>query len=727
MKADGTRATPGRMGTAPVGTPRRVLRAFLASSLRKAALPSLVVVALLGPPLTAPLSARQVPDSVVVLEPLTVRVLRTAVGSGVPQAMSVLSGPDLRRARGGAYLEEVLTAVPGVQIQNRFNLAAGERVSIRGFGARAQFGIRGVRVLVDGIPATLPDGQTALDHLDLSSLGRVEILRGPGGALYGNAAGGVLHFQSLAPARDLTVGAEASGGSFGLRTLRGSVSDGWNGGESGYRVSASRYTFDGYRPNPLTDGSGVFGDQSRTVGTATFTTPLASGRLVLSANVMDMSGENPGSLSTALQESARLQAFRFNVLQNTREDIRQGQLGAFWSGALGPLESEVGAWGIRRDFFGAIPPSIVTFDRNAGGLRALVRNSRSSGGTGLTVSGGFEVELQRDDRTNWDNDGGAAGDRTLEQDESVRTTALFSQVRLDLWSRAGLLAALRYDRFLFEADDRFLDDGSDDSGGRTMDAVTPSFGLVVDATPQIQLYGSVASSFETPTTTELTNRPDGSGGFNEELDATRGTTFEAGARARAHRRLWLEATVFRTDLDNELVPFEVASAPGRTFFRNAGTSRHTGWEVVVDGRPAPTVSTRIAYTRVDARYESYTIDGTDFSGNRLPGLAPNRVDGQVTWEPNGGFVSLRGRYDDAIPVNDANTAESPGYFLADFRAGLEAIGVGRTDVSPWVAVANLFDREYNTAVVVNAFGSRYFEPGPGRTFRLGVSVSVNSR
>ncbi|MEQ9399559.1 MAG: TonB-dependent receptor [Longimicrobiales bacterium] len=665
------------------------------------------------------------PDSVVRLEPLTVRVLRTSVGQGLPFPVSVASGDELTRARGGAYLEEALQALPGVQVQNRFNLAAGERLAIRGFGARAQFGIRGVRVLVDGIPATLADGQTALDHLDPSAIGRVEMLRGPGGALYGNAAGGVLHFQTRPPSEGLEVGVESAGGSFGLTTLRASVSDGR--GDTGYRASVSRYTFDGYRPNPVADDGSVFGDQSRTVVNAVLQTPLARGTLTLSANAMDMAGDNPGSLSTALQETDRLQAFRFNVIQRTREDIRQGQIGVSWAGALGSLEGEAAAWGIRRDFEGAIPPAIVGFDRNAGGVRALVRGSRGTRAATLTVSGGVEAEFQSDDRQNWANDGGERGPLDLDQDESVRGTAVFGQARLDLHARVGLLAAVRYDRFRFAADDRFLSDGADDSGERILDAVSPSFGVVVEAGDGVELFGSWASSFETPTTTELTNRPEGAGGFNPSLEPTRGRTLEAGVRARIDRRLALEGTLFRTDLEDELVAFEVPATPGRTFFRNAGESRHTGWEMALDGRPAPAWALRAAYTRVNGRYETYAVDGEDFSGNRIPGLAPYRIDGRIAWEPRGGFVELRGLYQDALPVDDANTASSPGYFLADVRAGLEGYRAGRVALAPWVAVANALDRTYNTAVVVNAFGGRFYEPGPGRTFRLGMAVTWGSR
>jgi len=166
----------------------------------------------------------------------------------------------------------------------------------------------------------------------------------------------------------------------------------------------------------------------------------------------------------------------------------------------------------------------------------------------------------------------------------------------------------------------------------------------------------------------------------------------------------------------------VPSDPGRQFFRNAGESHHSGWEVTLEGRPLPGTDVRVAYTRVDARFDSYVTDSDDFSDNRVPGLAPQRIDGLVSWTGGPAFVEARGFYQDAIPVNDAGTAETDAYFLTDLRLGLESVGSGAARISPYVAISNLFDTRYTSSVAVNAFGSRFYEPGPGRTFRLGLDV-----
>jgi iron complex outermembrane receptor protein len=631
------------------------------------------MVLLVGAVGFSPAEAQQDPDSAVTIPPIMVRVLRSTIGTGAPYAVSAVSGPELTRGAAGAFLEEALRAVPGVQVQNRFNPAMGERLAVRGFGSRAQFGVRGVRILVDGIPATLPDGQATLDHLDLAGLGRVEVLRGPNATLYGNAAGGVLHFRTLDPAdSDAYVSARATGGTHDLTTLQGVASGHW--GDTGYRFSVSRLSFDGYRRDPVADDGSVYGVAKRLVFNGMVTTPLAGGNLRLVANGVDLDAENPGSLSATLLEDGDRSAFRFNVLNGTRKDVNQGQIGASWSGPLGGAEAELATWAVSRELDNPIPSDVIGLDRKAGGVRALVSDQFPVSVGALSIGGGVEVELQNDDRREWDNVDGDPGVLLLSQKERVRGVGLFMQGRMDIGSSLSVVGGLRYDRARFSVDDRFTTGDPDDSGVRTMDAFSPSAGVLVEAVDGVEIFGSVARSFETPTTTELGNRASGAGGFNPDL-------------------------------------------------QNVGESHHSGWELSVDGRPVPGTSLRVAYTRIDARFDVFIKDGEDHSGNRVPGLAPYRLDmlGQVDAGP--GFVELRGLYQDEVPVDDGGMFKSAPHFVADLRVGFEDVPAGGVWISPYAAVANLFDRRYNSSVIVNAFGSRYFEPGPGRTYRFGLGLT----
>jgi len=678
----------------------------------------------------------QEPDSVVAIEPVLVRVLGSSIGTGAPYPISVLSGPALTRGTMSSFIEEAVRGVPGVQIHNRYNFAVGERIAVRGFGPRSQFGVRGIRVLVDGIPATLPDGQATLDHLDLAGLGRVEALRGPNAALYGNGAGGVLHFRTTDPATvPAAVSARFSSSTLGASTgptSGTSVSHSlWNmqanvtgtSGQVGYRVGFSRTDFDGYRRNPIADDGSAYGKAVRSVINGTVSTPLADGVLRIVANGLDMEAENPGSLNEMVLGEGDRAAHGFNVISASTKDIQQGQLGASWEGMVGSMGSEFAVWGIRRELDNPIPGRVIALDRNAGGFRTLFRNGTDVGGGALSWGAGFEVELQKDDRQNFENDGGDSGALLLDQNERVRGAGIFLQGRYDASERLSLLAGLRYDNVGFSVDDSFVTGDPDDSGSRSMDAVSPSVGVVVAAAEGLEFFGSLGRSFETPTTTELANQPTGAGGFNPDLEPQVGVSLEVGARANLAQRLAGEVSIFRTTLEDGLVPFEVASDPGRTYFRNAAQSKHTGVEVSVDASPHSDVTVRLAYTRVNARYDVYETDSDDFAGNRIPGLAPNRFDGVLTLERGPGYVEVRGLWQDDVPVDDAGSSTSPSYFVADANIGLNGLDVGRLVLTPFLGVANILDETYNSSVVPNAFGSRYFEPAPPRNYRFGLGVT----
>lgn len=672
--------------------------------------------------ITAPARAQD-PDSTVTIDPVLVRVLKSTVGTGTPHSVSVVAGVELTRGTAGAFLEEALRAMPGVQIHNRFNLAMGERLSVRGFGSRAQFGVRGVRVLVDGIPATLPDGQATLDHLDLAGLGRVEALRGPSSSLYGNAAGGVLHFRSIDPASEpALLSFRSTSGSHGLLTLQGVISG--QSANAGYRVGFSRLSYDGFRRDPIADDGSIYAGGERSVVNASLTLPAGPGRLRLVANGVLLDAKNPGSLSQSLLDEGNRQAYRFNVISRTRKDVRQGQLGATWTGPLRGFEAEISSWVIKRELDNPIPGKVVDLDRQAGGIRALLRDQTEVLSGRLGVGAGFEVEFQSDERFNWKNSKGERGNLLLEQLERVRSSGLFMQGRLDLDSGPTLLAGLRYDRLSFSATDRFVSaENPDDSGKRLMDALSPSAGILLDVGNDIELFASVSGSFETPTTTEIVNRPSGAGGFNPKLEPQKGFTMESGIRGRAGNQSTFELALFRTRLTGELVPFEVPSNPGLTYYQNAGRSLYQGWEASIDTRFSKNTSARFAYTRVDGSFKEFLTDDADYSGNQIPGLAPHRVDGQFQVDFDDFYLSFRGLFQDDIPVDNGGQFNSESFFVADTRIGLEKLEMGRLEVSPFLAVQNLFDAWYNSSVIVNAFGKRFYEPGPGRTFLLGLGIT----
>ncbi len=669
------------------------------------------------------LSAQEPADSVIPLDSVLVTVVRGLDGLGrTPFAVSVQGERNLQLGNTGFSLEEALQGLPGVQVQNRYNYTVGERISIRGLGARAQFGVRGLRVLVDGIPATLADGQSTLDHLDIGSLGRAEILRGPASALYGNGGGGVLSFETARPA-DVPVREEVKGvfGDNGLVRLQSTTSGTADG--IGYLVNVAHLSYDGFRPHP-DDPSDFFGGADRLNVNAQVTADVAGGALRITGNFFDLDGENAGQLNQADLEAGAYAARSFNVRQRSSKKVHQGQLGITWAGPVGDLRAEFSGWGLFRSMDNPIPPRIIDLGRTAFGGRAAVTTQRPGESGQIAWTAGIDVDLQSDDRLNYDNDGGVRGTLTLDQLETVIATGLFVQVRVPLSERLWTMGGLRYDRFRFEADDRLITAQSpDESGVRAMDALSPTLGIHLAVSPDFVLYGNVATSLDTPSTTELVNRPGGGGGFNPELDPQRGVSGEVGVRGQIPGRVAYEANVFVTDSNDELVAFEDEAQEGRVFFRNSGSSKYQGFEASLRVARPQGVSAQLTYTFVGATFTEYVVDGQVFDGNEIPGLARHRLDGFVRVANGPWFAELRGDYVGRVPVNDANNEYARAYSLWDVRTGLFAAHLGRLEVSPFLGVANLFDKTYAAAVAVNAFGRRFYEPGPGRAFFVGISTA----
>lgn len=660
------------------------------------------------------------PDTgaVYALEPIVITALRTPfLLTEVPYAVAVNEYDEIQRARPGLGLDEALFGIPGVHVDNRFNYAQGERISIRGFGARAQFGVRGVRLLLDGIPATLPDGQTALNNIDLGVLERAEVIRGPASSLYGNAAGGVIQLETETPrAVPFSQEIAITSGQNGLMRLESTT--GGRTANTWYLLNVAKLSYEGYR---------AFNETENLYLNARMGQERATNAWNAVVSFVDYDAKNPGSLSDSLLRADRTQAYQFNQIQQTGEKGRQGQAGVRYRHLVGPGELEMSGYVLGRQIDNPIPPSIIDLARLAGGVRVLYRSHTRPGTSGLKWTAGMEVDHQRDDRQNFNNERGERGEQILDQLERVSNAALFAQLSADILPRLDLLGGLRYDYFRFSADDRLVgSENPDDSGVRPMDAFSPSLGLTYEASRALNVYANVSTSFETPTTTELANRPSGAGGFNTSLEPQQTLSFEAGARGWVSGTMAYQVAAFRAGIENVLIPFEVPDVPGRQFFRNAGSARHQGLEAGASWTPVQGLRTRLAYTYLDAFFEEYEVDGVSFDGNSIPGVAPHRFEAGISCETREGwFAALNLRRVSKMPVNDANDANSPAYTLLDLRAGLEEFQFGSMHVSAFAGINNLLDEHYNTSVVINAFGGRYYEPGPGRAFYIGAKLGFD--
>jgi iron complex outermembrane receptor protein len=659
------------------------------------------------------------------LAPTVVTVLRTTIElSRAPFAVGVADRDQIQRGKPGLALDEALAGIAGVQVDNRFNYALGERISIRGLGARAQFGVRGVRVLLDGIPMTLADGQTTLNNVDVASVARAEVIRGPASAQHGNAAGGVIQLESD---RGDDVTSRPVGGE--LRNLMGD--DGlWRhqlalrarSAKRAVAISGSRLSFGGYR-----DWNDARNDHVNFRLGQDFT----AGAFALLGNWVGYDAHNPGALprdSAALKPEMAWPANK-NTFR-TGEEGRQGQLGATWRQRIRFLDLDVSAHGLRRHVDNPIPQRIVVIDRDAGGGRLALSGAPTVLGRQARMSAGTETQLQWDTRENFVNTNGARGAVALDQLERVRNSAVFAQADIDISRRLLLMVGARHDRIRFDVTDRLVSPTNpDDSGERAMSATSPSIGLTLSAASHLDIYSNYSTSFETPTTSELANQESGAGGMNPSLDPQRTRSTEVGINGRVRLRNVVgsyQVAAYRARVRDALIPFEIVTAPGRQFFRNAGSTKHQGVETAASLVLPANLSVRASYTYTDALFERYSVTtGTTtvtYDGNQVPGVARNRADAMLSFQPARLFIDFETRASSAIPVNDANTERSGSYVIHSLRAGLRDLRLGEVQFGPHVGVLNLFDRAHNTSVVINAFGGRFYEPGPPRSMYAGLNA-----
>jgi len=672
------------------------------------------LVTLASTSVTSPVGGQVVsPDSTVRLDPLHVTVTRmSALLERLPFAVSAVA-VDAPVAGRGTSLTEVVGGLPGVFVQDRRNFSLGDRVTIRGVGARSQFGVRGVQVVVDGIPLTLPDGQSALGNLDLASAGHVEVIRGPASALYGNAAGGVISVRTREP--DTAPLAAASGvtaGSHGFLDTRLEASG--RTGRIGWLAALRRFETDGFREYAAAErwNANLVGRYA--------VSPVTELSGVLNLVRLPFA-ENPSSLDRETARTAPRTVRPFIVDQGAGETNTQLQAGLSATHRLDDRrELSAAAWGLHRSVWNPIPATIIDLSRHAAGVRAAFR------GTNYAV--GIDAAIQDDERLEFVNEGRQGGGRAtagaleLEQRERVIGVGPFGQVTLDLAPRWSLTLAGRYDITVFDASDRKLDDG-DDSGARTFTRFSPIAGVAFRPTAETTAYANFSTAFETPTTSELSNDPGGLGGFNADLRPEVLRSLEAGIRGRLPgANITYGLNAYMGDVDDAIIPFQGEGE--EVFFRNAGRASRDGIEIELGWVPDSPLVLSLTYTFQDFILEEFTTDQGDFSGRREPGVPRHRLAARLRLRLSAALgAELDARWVDAFPVDDANRFTNWAHRVVDLRFTWDG-RLGGVRPRPFVALNNLFDERYNGSVVPNAFGDRYYEPAPGREFIAGLRVEL---
>ncbi len=658
----------------------------------------------------------------------TIRVVGTRRPlSALPGSASVLDAGDMRDGQRQVSLSESLQRVPGFTAFDRQNFAQDLQIQSRGFGARSTFGIRGIRLIVDGIPSSAADGQGQAAAFPLSSLDRIEVLRGPLALQYGNAAGGAILGSSeldtrSGPSFELSAGSDDSHRA-ALRIDGGEPDEAWR-----WRASASGFRTDGTRPH-----SAARRRQFNAIGEWS---PREGERLRVVFNGLHQPGtQDPLGLTRVDFERDPEGTDAAAVAFDTRKTVREDQLGAEWRRErAGGIEWRVGAYRTERavEQFLSVPVAAQSAPGSAGGVIDLERAStgidaslRWRGARGSLAVGAEATRLD-EDRRGFENFVGAQlGVRgRLRRDENNRMDVvdLYASADYRFAETWTALFAVRRSRLRFDSEDRFQANG-DDSGGDRDAHTALSFG-VVRAFARGEAFADCGRGFETPTLNEMAYRPDGAAGFNRDLEPSLNRSCELGLRWRAADARWrMDLAVYRVDGENEIVP--ALNRGGRATFANAGATRREGVELGASGELGPRWRYALAASWIDARF----VDAFAFvaqnqrrevaAGNRIPGIPRADLFAELEWRSGDGRWSsaLESRVVGEIAVDDRNTDAASGNARFAWRARWRA---GESGWHAFLRIDNLFDRRHAGSVIVNEGNGRFFEPGAGRGFTLGV-------
>ncbi len=683
----------------------------------------LAIAALLG---AAPAAAQDADEGVVVSATRTERR-----NLEIPASVDVVSAATLREGQPKVNLSESLGGVPGLVAQNRQNYAQDLQLSIRGFGARAAFGIRGVKLYADGIPATMPDGQGQAANFNLATAQRIEVMRGPLAALYGNASGGVINLYTADGPKRPTVSGDLLLGAYGTRRTGAQA-----GGESGalnYIADWSQFHTDGYRDHSSADRQQSNAKLKWLAGEDTRVTFVMN-------TLYQPETQDPLGLTAAQVSENPRQAAAPATLYDTRKTARQEQAGATIEQRLDAgnrlrASLYLGDRQVRQ--YLSIPLAVQNAATASGGVVDLARNFGGMSlnwihdgmlaGRPLSFTGGLERETMQEHRRGYINDFGDMGALKRDEDDKVESTNLFAQADWRFTERASATLGLRRTLVKFDSRDHYIVGANpDDSGSTAFSNTSPVAGLAFRVAPELSLYASAGRGFETPTNTELAYRSGGTG-LNFDLKPSRSTNAEIGLKGRIGEDQKITLARFDTTTRDEIV-VDTAGG-GRTIYKNAGRTRRTGWEASWQAPLPAGFDVRLAYTVIDAHYAQAFTSGaagnTVPAGNKLPGVPRTSLYAELQWHDfaSGFSAALEARHNSQVYVNDQNSDSAPAYTIANLRMGYtQRAGDWRFDET--LRIDNLTARTYIGSVIVADGNGRFFEPAPPRSLAIILSARL---
>lgn len=677
------------------------------------------------------------------LSPVVVTATRIEQNSfDVPASIDVVDSSQIHDQQLQTNLSESLNRIPGITVANRQNYAQDLQISSRGFGARAPFGVKGIRIIVDDIPATMPDGQGQGATIPLGSTDHIEILRGPFSALYGNGAGGVLQAFTETGKGAPIVSNNFSAGSYG--TTREELKFSGKEGGVSYLVDGSWFSTDGYRDHSKTDRNQA---NAKIVWDINDTT-----KLKLSANAFHQNAEDPLGLTIGqIEYNPRMAgggtgdtgASPTSITYNTKKTIDYNQAGLVLDKEINENNNfkVISYFGTRKvkQLQSFTTLGIVDLDREFGGINLRYNYLTQVAGQTLKLTGGLDFDKLFETRKAFDNLNGIAG-TTLKrnEDDTVYNLDPYIQANLQLGSAWEVTGGLRHNNVNFDIKDNLNAPGTANynTGNVSYSKTTPSLGVVFHATESINIYANAGQGFETPTFAEIAYslNPDGSVNSYKStlaLKPSESTTYEIGTKAFISDSSRVNIALFTTQITNEIAAAN--NSGGKVAYQNIPETERNGLEMSLDSQWSNSLKTYFAYTYLDAtvskNYTKKVNNGSDItinSGSKIPGISKNSLYGEVQWsyEPMGFSTAIEANWRDKYYATDTNGQNemAKSFVAANIRAGFSQ-KINNWNLSEFVRVNNVFDRNYVGSVIVNESNSRFFEPAPGRNWLLGVNAS----
>ena len=647
-----------------------------------------------------------VQDSIQKIDLDNVIVKSTKINSNkkeIPLSVSIKNFRDEKNYNSQSSFSDFTRNTPGLFTSSSNNFSQDLRISIRGFGARSAFGIRGIKLIVDGIPETTPDGQSQLDNLPLGLVSSVEILRGPNANLYGNSSGGVISINTLTKSSEKHYRYSGIFGAYQYQSLQRTRILDWNS-------SSLIIHYDKRRSNGYRDQSGY---KSNILNLKYINDLDNKNKIVWQINYTDSPyAYDAGGLKLSEVENDRRQARKNNIDYDTYEKVKHLKTGVSWNHKRNE-NSFFDSYFFyqKRDFFTKLPfnfGGIISLDRDYYGLGTKYTKRYALDNRNRTLVLGLDYLNQSDDRKRYKNDLGVKGEITFDQIERFKSTGLYMLSQTSYDTGFLLRYGIRYDVNIIR---------TDSSSSIMLDKLNPSIGLSYTVNSNDNIFFSFGTSFETPTLNELSNNPNGEG-LNENLKSSSSLNYEIGWR-KAVSNLTLEAIAYVISSENEILPYELEQFPGKNFYQNVGSTSRYGLELnsqlsFKGGR------INLSYTLSKNKFEDFIIDNNNLADNLIPGIPSQMLDLDLIFKlSRGRSLIISNRLIGERYADNANETLVSSYNLLNIKYSKEIF----SNSEIFLGVNNAFNQEYFDNIRINAFGKRYYEPAPKRNFYFGINLS----